>query len=67
MVCGLCSQIGLLKKETIANGMNEKLLNDLSIKKTCLEAFLGHTDATETTKSNPSVFTVIYTLQKILS
>ena len=33
----------------LANGTNEKLLNELSIKKTYLVAFLGNTDATGTT------------------
>ena len=44
--CQECSQIDLLKKETIDN---EKILSELSIMITCLVAFLGHTDATGTT------------------
>jgi len=37
------------EKKKLANGINKKLLNELSIKKTYLVALLGHTDVTETT------------------
>ena len=49
--CQECSQIGRLKKKRLANETNQKLLNELSIEKTYLVTFLGHTDATGTTKN----------------